>query len=235
MRWSSVVRQCRLDCVRVDLFGLSNMLFMLLCPVLSCVAALVLTVTGAPGQVAVSVSGGVSGMAAMMSWMSALRVNVVEESSGHRAMNGMIPIARTSQVAGRFLFLLVTCAMWTVDDGMQRFLAFGYMMDSGWAGAMIPSAVIFAFSLIVGSILMAFSYRFTFRAMMRIFVVVMVGLYALVALLSRLPFDWQGLLQGVADFMSVWWRAALIAVVLCVGVYCISAALAIRFYRAKEL
>lgn len=232
MRWSSVVRQCRLDCVRVDLFGLSNVLFMLLLPVLSCVAALVLTVTGAPGQVAVSVSGGVSGMAAVMSWMSALRVNVAEESSGHRAMNGMIPIARTSQVAGRFLFLLVTCAMWTVDVmACSVFLAF----DSGWAGAMILSAVIFAFSLIVGSILMAFSYRFTFRAMMRIFVVVIVGLYALVALLSRLPFDWQGLLQGVADFMSVWWRAALIAVVLCVGVYCISAALAIRFYRAKEL
>ena len=232
MRWSSVVRQCRLDCVRVDLFGLSNVLFMLLLPVLSCVAALVLTVTGAPGQVAVSVSGGVSGMAAVMSWMSALRVNVAEESSGHRAMNGMIPIARTSQVAGRFLFLLVTCAMWTVDVmACSVFLAF----DSGWAGALILSAVIFAFSLIVGSILMAFSYRFTFRAMMRIFVVVMVGLYALVALLSRLPFDWQGLLQGVADFMSVWWRAALIAVVLCVGVYCISAALAIRFYRAKEL
>lgn len=200
MRWSSVVRQCRLDCVRVDLFGLSNMLFMLLLPVLSCVAALVLTVTGAPGQV----SGGVSGMAAVMSWMSALRVNVAEESSGHRAMNGMIPIARTSQVAGRFLFLLVTCAMWTVDVmACSVFLAFGDMMDSGWAGAMIPSAVIFAFSLIVGSILMAFSYRFTFRAMMRIFVVVIVGLYALVALLSRLPFDWQGLLQGVADFMSV--------------------------------
>ena len=230
MRWSSVVRQCRLDCVRVDLFGLPNVLFMLLFPVLSCVAALVLTVTGAPGQVAVSVSGGVSGMAAVMSWMSALRVNVAEESSGHRAMNGMI------QVAGRFLFLLVTCAMWTVDVmACSVFLAFGDMMDSGWAGAMIPSAVIFAFSLIVGSILMAFSYRFTFRAMMRIFVVVMVGLYALVALLSRLPFDWQGLLQGVADLMSVWWRAALIAVVLCVGVYCISAALAIRFYRAKEL
>ena len=232
MRWSSVVRQCKLDCVRVDLFGLSNVLFMLLFPVLSCVAALVLTVTGAPGQVAVSVSGGVSGMAAVMSWMSALRVNVAEESGGHRAMNGMIPIARTSQVAGRFLFLLVTCAMWAVDVmACSVFLAF----DSGWAGAMILSAVIFAFSLIVGSILMAFSYRFTFRAMMRIFVVVIVGLYALVALLSRLPFDWQGLLQGVADFMSVWWRAALIAVVLCVGVYCISAALAIRFYRAKEL
>lgn len=232
MRWSSVVRQCRLDCVRVDLFGLSNVLFMLLFPVLSCVAALVLTVTGAPGQVAVSVSGGVSGMASVMSWMSALRVNVAEESGGHRAMNGMIPIARTSQVAGRFLFLLVTCAMWTVDVmACSVFLAF----DSGWAGAMILSAVIFAFSLIVGSILMAFSYRFTFRAMMRIFVVVMVGLYALVALLSRLPFDWQSLLQGVVDFMSVWWRAALIAVVLCVGVYCISAALAIRFYRAKEL
>lgn len=232
MRWSSVVRQCRLDCVRVDLFGLSNVLFMLLFPVLSCVAALVLTVTGAPGQVAVSVAGGVSGMASVMSWMSALRVNVAEESGGHRAMNGMIPIARTSQVAGRFLFLLVTCAMWTVDVmACSVFLAF----DSGWAGAMILSAVIFAFSLIVGSILMAFSYRFTFRAMMRIFVVVMVGLYALVALLSRLPFDWQSLLQGVADFMSVWWRAALIAVVLCVGVYCISAALAIRFYRAKEL
>lgn len=236
MRWSSVVRQCRFDCMRVDLFGLSNMLFMLLFPVLSCVAALVLTVTGAPGQVAVSVYGGVCGMAAVMSWMSALSVNVAEESGGHRAMNGMIPIARTSQVAGRFLFLLVTCAMWTVDVmACSVFFAFGDMMDSGWAGAMIPSAVIFAFSLIVGSILMAFSYRFTFRAMMRIFVVVIVGLYASVALLSRLPFDWQGLLQGVADFMSVWWRAALIAVVLCVGVYCISAALAIRFYRAKEL
>lgn len=50
MRWSSVVRQCRFDCVRVDLFGLSNMLFMLLFPVLSCVAALVLTVTGAATQ-----------------------------------------------------------------------------------------------------------------------------------------------------------------------------------------
>lgn len=136
MRWSSVVRQCRFDCVRVDLFGLSNMLFMLLFPVLSCVAALVLTVTGAPGQVAVSVSGGVSGMAAVMSWMSALRVNVAEESGGHRAMNGMIPIARTSQVAGRFLFLLVTCAMWTVDVmACSVFFAFGDMMDSGWAGA----------------------------------------------------------------------------------------------------
>ena len=72
-------------------------------------------------------------------------------------MNGMIPIARTSQVAGRFLFLLVTCVMWTVDVmACSVFLAFGDMMDSGWAGAMIPSAVIFAFSLIVGSILMAF-------------------------------------------------------------------------------
>lgn len=50
MRWSSVVRQCRFDCVRVDLFGLSNMLFMLLFPVLSCVAALVLTVTGHPDR-----------------------------------------------------------------------------------------------------------------------------------------------------------------------------------------
>lgn len=29
---------------------------------------------------------------------------------------------------------------------MQRLLAFGDMMDSGWAGAMIPSAVIIAFS-----------------------------------------------------------------------------------------
>lgn len=126
MRWSSVVRQCRFDCVRVDLFGLSNMLFMLLFPVLSCVAALVLTVTGAPGQVAVSVYGGVCGMAAVMSWMSALSVNVAEESGGHRAMNGMIPIARTSQVAGRFLFLLVTCAMWTVDVmACSVFFAFG--------------------------------------------------------------------------------------------------------------
>ena len=89
MRWSSVVRQCRFDCVRVDLFGLSNVLFMLQLPVLSCVAALVLTVTGAPGQVAVSVYGGVSGMAAVMSWMSALSssreyVFAVRESTRRR-------------------------------------------------------------------------------------------------------------------------------------------------------
>ena len=31
-------------------------------------------------------------------------------------------------------------------DGMSVFFAFGDMMDSGWAGAMIPSAVIIAFS-----------------------------------------------------------------------------------------
>lgn len=45
----------------------------------------------------------------------------------------MIPIARTSQVAGRFLFLLVTCAMWVVDVmACSVFFAFGDMMDSGW-------------------------------------------------------------------------------------------------------
>ena len=86
MRWSSVVRQCRFDCVRVDLFGLSNMLFMLLFPVLSCVAALVLTVTGAPGQVAVSVYGGVCGyfdFAGNMDMAIAIRTAVLKEGTAY--------------------------------------------------------------------------------------------------------------------------------------------------------
>ena len=91
------------------------------------------------------------------------------------------------------------------------------------------------FRSILGSVLLACAYRFTFRKMMMAFGAVMVGLYAVIALLARLPVDWQWLLLNIADFLTIWWHTALVLAVLCLLAFFGSMLIAIRIYRAKEL
>ena len=63
----------------------------------------------------------------------------------------------------------------------------------------------------------------------------MVGLYAVIALLARLPVDWQWLLLNITDFLTIWWHTALVLAVLCLLAFFGSMLIAIRIYRAKEL
>ena len=115
MNWKSVVKQCRFDCVGTGLFSLSNMVFLLVFPVLSIVVSLVMISTHADEHVASGLMGGLGGLASVMAYMSALGPAASEESAGHSAMRGLIPVSRTAQVVGRYLFLLVVGLLWALD------------------------------------------------------------------------------------------------------------------------
>lgn len=237
MNWNSVVKQCRFDCARTGLFSVMNMVFLLVFPVLSIVASLVMISTHADEHVASGLMGVLSGLASVMAWMSALGPAVSEESAGHSAMRGLIPVSRTAQVVGQYLFLLVVDLLWAVDVVICGgiFIAFGDMADMGWIGTLASGASIFALDVVLGSVLLACTYQFTFRKMMMAFGAVMIGLYAVIALLVRLPIDWRGPLLNIANFLTIWWHTALVLAVLCLLAYFGSMLIAIRIYRAKEL
>lgn len=237
MSWKSVVKQCRFDCVGTGLFSVANMVFLLVFPVLSIVVSLVMISTHVDEHVASGLMGGLGGLASAMACMSALGPASSEESAGHSAMRGLIPVSRTAQVVGRYLFLLVVGLLWALDVVICGgvFIVFGDIADMGWIGTLAAGASIFALAIILGSVLLACAYRFTFRKMMMAFGAVMVGLYAVIALLARLPVDWQWLLLNIADFLTIWWHTALVLAVLCLLAYFGSMLIAIRIYRAKEL
>ncbi len=153
-------------------------------------------------------------------------------------MRGLIPVSRTAQVVGRYLFLLVVGLLWALDVVICGgvFIVFGDIADMGWIGTLAAGAFIFALAIILGSVLLACAYRFTFRKMMMAFGAVMVGLYAVIALLlARLPVDWQWLLLDACHFLTIWWHTALVLAVLCLLAFFGSMLIAIRIYRAKEL
>lgn len=237
MSWKSVVKQCRFDCVGTGLFSVANMVFLLVCPVLSIVVSLVMISTHVDEHVAGGLMGGLGGLASAMACMSALGPASSEESTGHSAMRGLIPISRTAQVVGRYLFLLVVGLLWALDVVICGgvFIVFGDIADMGWIGTLAAGAFIFALAIILGSVLLACAYRFTFRKMMVASGAVLVGLYAVIALLARLPVDWQWLLLNITDFLTIWWHTALVLAVLCLLAYFGSMLIAIRIYRAKEL
>ena len=237
MSWKSVVKQCRFDCVGTGLFSVANMVFLLVFPVLSIVVSLVTIPTHVDEHVASGLMGGLGGLASAMACMSALGPASSEESAGHSAMRGLIPVSRTAQVVGRYLFLLVVGLLWALDVVICGgvFIVFGDIADMGWIGTLAAGAFIFALAIILGSVLLACAYRFTFRKMMVASVAVMVGLYAVIALLARLPVDWQWLLLNITDFLTIWWHTALVLAVLCLLAYFGSMLIAIRIYRAKEL
>ena len=151
--------------------------------------------------------------------------------------SGLMPVSRTAQVVGRYLFLLVVGLLWALDVVICGgiFIVFGDIADMGWIGTLAAGAFIFALAIILGSVLLACAYRFTFRKMMVASGVVLVGLYAVIALLARLPVDWQWLLLNITDFLAIWWHTALVLAVLCLLAYFGSMLIAIRIYRAKEL
>ena len=237
MSWKSVVKQCRFDCVGTGLFSVANMVFLLVFPVLSIVVSLVTIPTHVDEHVASGLMVGLGGLASAMACMSALGPASSEESAGHSAMRGLIPVSRTAQVVGRYLFLLVVGLLWALDVVICGgvFIVFGDIADMGWTGTLAAGAFIFALAVILGSVLLACAYRLPFRKMMVASGVVLVGLYAVIALLSRLPVDWQWLLLNITDFLTIWWHTALVLAVLCLLAYFGSMLIAIRIYRAKEL
>lgn len=237
MSWKSVVKQCRFDCVGTGLFSVANMVFLLVFPVLSIVVSLVMIPTHVDEHVASGLMGGCGGLASAMACMSALGPASSEESAGPSAMRGLIPVSRTAQVVGRYLFLLVVGLLWALDVVICGgvFIVFGDIADMGWIGTLAAGAFIFALAIILGSVLLACAYRFTFRKMMVASGVVLVGLYAVIALLARLPVDWRWLLLNITDFLTIWWHTALVLAVLCLLAYFGSMLIAIRIYRAKEL
>ena len=193
MSWKSVVKQCRFDCVGTGLFSVANMVFLLVFPVLSIVVSLVMISTHVDEHVASGLMGGLGGLASAMACMSALGPASSEESAGHSAMRGLIPVSRTAQVVGRYLFLLVVGLLWALDVVICGgiFIIFGDIADMGWIGALASGASIFALAIILGSVLLACAYRFTFRKMMMAFGAVMVGcrLAMAIAEYCRFPDD----------------------------------------------
>ena len=131
MSWKSVVKQCRFDCVGTGLFSVANMVFLLVFPVLSIVVSLVMISTHVDEHVASGLMGGCGGLASAMACMSALGPASSEESAGPSAMRGLIPVSRTAQVVGRYLFLLVVGLLWALDVVICGgvFIVFGDIAD----------------------------------------------------------------------------------------------------------
>lgn len=155
MSWKSVVKQCRFDCVGTGLFSVANMVFLLVFPVLSIVVSLVMIPTHVDEHVASGLMGGCGGLASAMACMSALGPASSEESAGPSAMRGLIPVSRTAQVVGRYLFLLVVGLLWALDVVICGgvFIVFGDIADMGWIGTLAAGAFIFALAIILLSLI----------------------------------------------------------------------------------
>ncbi len=67
-----------------------------------------------------------------------------------------------------YLFLLVVGLLWALDVVICGgvFIVFGDIADMGGIGTLAAGAFIFALAIILGSVLLACAYRFTFRKMM---------------------------------------------------------------------
>jgi len=125
------------------------------------VVSLVTIPTHVDEHVASGLMGGLGGLASTMACMSALGPASSEESAGHSAMRGLIPVSRTAQVVGRYRFSVggwpalgfgrgdmrrrLHCLWRYSRYGVDRYLGsrcfhlrFGYHSWVGAAGLCIP-------------------------------------------------------------------------------------------------
>ncbi|TPF94411.1 hypothetical protein BG22_04990 [Bifidobacterium sp. UTBIF-78] len=234
--WQSALAQLRLDATRVGSFGPGDVLLLLGVVAISLLLAVLTKFAGMDVRVASGLIGGITGLSAVAGWSMALGPSVMEDQNGHRAMAGLVPIARTPQVIGRFFYLLYAAALWSVTIGVCN-LVFDALLKGGadFSDFFAPCATVFAAVVVFGSIMLACTYRFGVRQLMIVAAVIMGSLYLLMALLSFLPVAWQSVILTVFEFLSVPWHAVLVGVVLCVVAYGASLFVAIRIFNAKDL
>lgn len=233
--WRSALAQMRFDAARGS-SDLSYAMFMGAVLLFAVVVGVLVRFVGMDDRMAGGLMGGITGLAVVAGWMMALVPSMMEDQGGHRAMSGLVPIARTPQVIGRFLYLLASAVAWSMGVGVCR-LVFDVLANGSVDGVGVSASVatVFAMSMIVGSIMLACTYRFGIRQLMIVFVVMMGALYLLAALVTFLPIPWQPIILTVFEFLSVPWRGVLVGAVFCFAVYGVSMGIAIRFFNAKEL
>ncbi|TPF93294.1 hypothetical protein BW14_05635 [Bifidobacterium sp. UTBIF-68] len=233
--WRSALAQLRFDVARGS-SDLGYELVMGAVLLFAVVVGVLVRFVGMDARVAGGLMGGITGLAVVAGWMMALVPSMMEDQDGHRAMAGLVPIARTPQVIGRFLYLLASAVAWSVEVGVCR-LVFDVLADGAVDGVGVSASVatVFAMSMIVGSIMLACTYRFGIRQLMIVFAAMMGALYLLAALVSFLPIPWEPIILTVFEFLSVPWRSVLVGAVFCFAVYGVSMGIAIRLFNAKEL
>lgn len=233
--WRSALAQLRFDVARGS-SDLGYELVMGAVLLFAVVVGVLVRFVGLDARVAGGLMGGITGLAVVAGWMMALVPSMMEDQDGHRAMAGLVPIARTPQVIGRFLYLLASAVAWSVEVGVCR-IVFNVLADGvvDGIGVAAVAATVFAMSMIVGSVMLACTYRFGIRQLMIVFAVMMGALYLLAALVSFLPIPWEPIILTVFEFLSAPWRGVLVGAVFCFAVYGVSMGIAVRIFNAKEL
>ena len=233
--WRSALAQLRFDVARGS-SDLGYELVMGAVLLFAVVVGVLVRFVGLDARVAGGLMGGITGLAVVAGWMMTLVPSMMEDQDGHRAMAGLVPIARTPQVIGRFLYLLASAVAWSVNVGVCR-IVFNMLADGvvDGIGVAVVAATVFAMSMIVGSIMLACTYRFGIRQLMIVLAAMVAGVYLLAALVSFLPISWEPIILTVFEFLSVPWRGVLVGAVFCFAVYGVSMGIAIRIFNGKEL
>ena len=233
--WRSALAQLRFDVARGS-SDLGYELVMGAVLLFAVVVGVLVRFVGLDARVAGGLMGGITGLAVVAGWMMTLVPSMMEDQDGHRAMAGLVPIARTPQVIGRFLYLLASAVAWSVNVGVCR-IVFNMLADGvvDGIGVAVVAATVFAMSMIVGSIMLACTYRFGIRQLMIVLAAMVAVVYLLAALVSFLPISWEPIILTVFEFLSVPWRGVLVGAVFCFAVYGVSMGIAIRIFNGKEL
>ncbi|RSX57808.1 ABC-2 transporter permease [Bifidobacterium samirii] len=242
--------QMRLDTMRAFSQGGAVWFFFILAPTLAFIVPLV---TGGINGVT---GGGLPGMVSGVGFMLTIYPFLYEEQGEHRRINGLIPIGRARQVAGRYLFVLAWLLVILLDLVAVRVLAWGGAMLSGgveasgdlgslgWdiiSGAVMPTLVI----LLMDALVIPLLYRYPLTKVWQIIGIAIVCCIAGGALIAwgapkLLPASAMdaltkamGAIADAADASPL--GATLVFALVCAAAYELSFLLSRRFNLARNL
>ena len=238
--------QMRLDAMRVFSQGaFITCFFLLITPVLAFVIPLV------TGDISAAAGGALSGMIGGVGFMITLYPFLFEEQGEHRRVNGLIPISRTHQVAGRYLFVLMWLLVLLLDFTVLRVLTWCGMALSvgvdaaGDLGVLLSAVASTLVIMLLDALIMPLLYRYALTKVTQIIGVVIgccIVFGALLAwglpkLLPESAMDALGAamtaLAGAADSSPL--GTMLVCTLAAAAAYMLSFLLSCRFHLAKEL
>ena len=240
--WASACRALRYDCTRIELLSWQTALLLLAGPAVSAVMSLMMLWVGADGGAWSGLMGGVIGLMIMLFAFMATSVAMIEETGDHRLMAGLVPMRRDAQVVGRFLFLLPGVVVMAVDmqvcvgmfalfagvGGADRFTV-------TWTDVAWEAFAVVVIMVVLGSVILALAFRFTYQRMMWVFFMMLAVLYAAGMLLMMFVDDLGPMVRAVGTFLAVPWHAVAVFGALAVAVWAGCLALSLRFWRRREL
>lgn len=228
----AVRRAMGLDLARLGSSSLLTWIIFLVLPIIAAVAF------GRSDAGADLIMGTISGMIIGASVMIPVNFGSYEAKDNHLAINGILPIARRSQVAGRYSLVALIDCIAIADYGLCAFMLSMMRSKVTIAEILIPAGTILAVDFVWQSIMFPILYRFTTEKMIQIISVAaltlfFIGFFVIFSIPENITMNIVSWFATHVLF-SVFSTIMVVAVIVLMAVT-ISITLSKRIYEAREL